>query len=120
MINIWFMIYLLVAHLVGDFVLQDDATAKRKSSDNTVLLTHCISYVIPLSFIAIVVPIIPVCIFIVTNIILHFITDYTSSRLTSYYWKKDDRHKFFLVIGIDQTIHYITLILTTYYILPRG
>jgi membrane-bound metal-dependent hydrolase YbcI (DUF457 family) len=50
--------------------------------------------------------------FAIINGILHFITDYITSRGTSYLWKTDQRHLFFTLIGFDQAIHLTTLALT--------
>jgi hypothetical protein len=48
--------------------------------------------------------------------ITHFITDYFTSKWTSRLWEKKEVHNFFVVIGLDQLIHSITLIFTFYYL----
>lgn len=44
--------------------------------------------------------------------ITHWITDYNTSRWTSKLWAKGDVHNFFVVVGGDQLIHYLTLLIT--------
>jgi hypothetical protein len=51
-------------------------------------------------------------IFVVINGVLHFITDFYTSRLTSYFWSIGDRHNFFVVVGLDQLIHCFCIIIT--------
>ncbi len=46
----------------------------------------------------------------------HWITDYFTSRWTSKLYAKGDIHNFFVVVGLDQFIHYTTL-LGTYFLL---
>jgi hypothetical protein len=91
-------------HFVADFLFQTDQMAINKSKSNKWLTIHIVCYI---------------AIFFVfgwkyaiVNAIGHWITDWCSSRLTSYLWKKEQRHWFFVVIGLDQAIHLTTLILT--------
>ena len=48
-------------------------------------------------------------VWIVVNGALHFVTDAITSRITGYFWAKNDAHNFFVVIGFDQMIHYFCL-----------
>ena len=101
---------LLIAHFIGDFILQTDEQAKGKSSDNGVLVQHVITYIIPFTLLTLVMPL--TLVFLVLNIILHFATDYISSRMTKKLWAEGKTHEFFVVIGADQLIHVLTLIWT--------
>jgi len=100
-------IWVIIAHFVGDFVLQTDKMAINKSTSNKWLLIHLGVYTSVLLIFGLK--------FALVNGILHLVTDYITSRATSYLWKKGDRHNFFVVIGLDQTIHMISLYLTTLY-----
>lgn len=57
-------------------------------------------------------------VWILLNGALHWITDYNTSRLTSKLWAKQEVHNFFVVIELDQLIHYICLF-GTYVILTQ-
>ena len=98
------IIILIWIHFVADFILQSDKIATNKSKNNIILLKHCIIYSIPMLWFGLY--------FSIINGILHFITDYFTSRLCSHLHKKQERHWFFVVIGLDQAIHMTTLILT--------
>ena len=50
--------------------------------------------------------------FAVITFVCHTITDYITSRLSSYFWNKGDRHNTFVVIGWDQFSHIAQLLLT--------
>jgi hypothetical protein len=101
---------LLIAHFIGDFILQTDEQAKGKSSDNAILVQHVVTYIIPFTILALVIPM--TAVFLVLNVVLHFITDYISSRMTKKFWAEGRTHEFFVVIGADQLIHTLTLIWT--------
>ena len=50
--------------------------------------------------------------YVLFNVCLHFVVDFFTSKLTSYLWKAEKRHWFFVVIGADQAIHMTLLFLT--------
>ena len=125
---------LLGLHFVGDFVLQSNWMAINKSKRLKPLLIHCGIY--SLCFVPFFGPV-----FGVVTFFLHTLTDAVTSRLTSKFWfiKLDppvfkweemkhyenkwanlylvtfldsERHWFFVLIGLDQLIHYLTLLWT--------
>ena len=51
--------------------------------------------------------------FAIVNAVLHFATDWCTSRVTKRLWLAEQRHWFFVVIGLDQSIH-MTCLLGTY------
>jgi len=122
MISATTLILLFFAHWWSDFVHQSDKMAVNKSTSNKWLLWHVIIYS---GWMAIVISagvglgLISVPAwnlvggrFIAANFLLHFCTDYVTSRVTSYFYKHKKRHQFFVTIGFDQFLHAAALILT--------
>ena len=121
------VIYIWFIHWIADFILQTDWQAKNKSKNNFALLGHVSSY-----FVATWVGIVIlsffikqlqnenlIFMFVILNCVLHFITDYITSRINSYFWNKGETHLFFVGVGADQFCHLTTLLLTFYYIFLR-
>lgn len=104
-ISLSVLLTLVWMHFIADFIFQTDKIAINKSKDSTILLFHVLIYSIPFLWFG--------WIFALTNAFLHFIVDYFTSRLTSYLYKQNKRHWFFVVIGLDQAIH-MTCLLVTY------
>ena len=119
-------ITLLATHFVGDFILQSDWMALNKSKNLRALVAHVLIY--SLCFLPFGV------IFAMITFLTHLITDAATSQITSKLWFieldeqydtgrrdgvyfarhearvfGDRRHWFFVAIGADQLIHYITL-----------
>ncbi len=97
-------ISLLILHFLGDFILQSDWMALNKSNlkNPLPLLAHVLVY----STCFILSGTWP---FIVWVFLTHLITDAITSNITKVLWVNDQRHWFFVMIGIDQLIHYLTL-----------
>jgi len=118
---------IIIIHWIADFVLQTDKQAKGKSKDILILLKHtsCYSFVwfvsgfmlyLPFNFNGLTLWFI--CIFSLTTLISHTITDYFTSRLNSKLWSEGKTHYFFVSVGFDQILHYVQLFLT-YYLLKQ-
>lgn len=105
------MVGLVWAHFVCDFLLQTDKVAINKSSSNKTLFIHVLIYSIPLTIFG--------PLFALVNAALHFVVDYVTSRATSFLWKHNKRHWFFVTIGLDQALH-MTCLFVTYYLLYVG
>ena len=99
------MILLVWGHFVADFLAQNDAMATRKSSSNKWLGLHALVYTAFMLFFGLR--------FALINGVLHFAVDWCSSRGTTYLWKRNERHWFFSLIGLDQAIH-LTILFWTY------
>ena len=99
------LIVLIWLHLFADFFLQTDKMATSKSGSAKWLSIHVSVYTVP--FLVLLG-----WQFALLNAALHWATDFFSSRATSYLWKKNERHWFFAVIGIDQAVHMTCLVLT--------
>lgn len=117
-----YFILLLFCHFVADFLFQTDEMATKKSKSLYWLGEHVIAYILVMFNILLPVlilcgePVYKIITFVLLNGVLHFITDYFTSKQTSKLHAKGDIHNFFVVIGLDQFIHTSTLILTYNYI----
>ena len=121
--GIYDILLIIWAHFVADFMLQNDKMAQNKSTSNIWLTNHIIVY--SAAMLGIMAPFVYfmdsatshiqllwLLVWVTINGALHWITDWCSSRATSYLWQKGDRHNFFVVIGADQAIHLSTMVVT--------
>ena len=113
---IWQFAILLIVHWVADFLLQTSWMAKNKSSNNVALSAHVATYsaAIGLAGIALFGANIITLWFVLANAGLHFVTDFFTSRLSRKLWG-EHWHGFFIVIGFDQLIHQLSLLVTLVY-----
>ena len=107
------VIGIIVLHFIADFVYQSDWMATNKSKSNFALSLHVLAYMFILSIGAIILSpnnlqniVLP---WVLLNGVLHFVTDFCTSRATSKLWQAGERHWFFVMIGFDQCIHYACL-----------
>lgn len=91
-------------HFLGDFILQSDKMAQTKSKSIKWLSIHIFVYTLPLLVLG--------WKYAVINGLAHWVTDFFTSRATSYLWAKKEVHWFFVIIGADQAIHLSILLLT--------
>lgn len=101
------MILLIWLHFFADFIFQTDQMAINKSTSIKWLSLHILAYSWPFLWFG--------WKFAIVNAIAHFITDFFTSKATSWLWKHNERHWFFTVIGFDQAIHMTTLYITAKY-----
>lgn len=101
----WIIIAVIWTHFCADFLLQSDKMAMSKSTSPKWLTIHVLVYAAPFMVIA-------GWRYAVVNFLLHWVTDFISSKGTTVLWKKNERHWFFVVIGLDQAVHMTCLILT--------
>lgn len=123
----WIILALLTIHFVADFLLQTDWMALNKSKSNKALLTHTGVYALCFVPFGLQLALI--------TLVLHTLTDYVTSRMTSRLWFFDGdasygidangwvkqrpngkRHWFFVMIGLDQLLHAWQLILTAHFL----
>lgn len=114
MTQLWQFVTLLAVHWVADFVLQTHWQATNKSKNNEALAAHIGIYTLALMIGSAVIfgQSAAWVYFWALNGILHFATDYCTSRISSRLYAKQDWHNFFVVVGFDQFIHQITLAAT--------
>jgi hypothetical protein len=125
---------ILFIHWFADFVLQTHWQATNKSKDNRALTAHVATYSLVWCLTIVLFAIVGnhfnglsakqlhwspwLMLFPIITFILHWITDYFTSRLNSKLWAKGDVHNFFVSVGFDQFLHYLQLFIT-YYILKN-
>lgn len=114
------LMYILLIHFLADFALQTYQQAVNKSTDVVQLAYHCLVY----SFIwGLAIMTFPIkdfnvwLLFVVYTFGTHYITDYWTSRLGKPYWDAKDLHNGFVIVGMDQIIHYVTIYISFKYIL---
>ena len=116
---------LLACHFLSDFILQSDWMATNKSKNWLALLWHVSVYSLPFFFLIAWLTLDPnkAGFFWMATFISHFLTDAVTSRITSKLWffrpnpiiptlwepSGGNRHYFFVMIGLDQLIHFWTL-----------
>lgn len=93
---------LLVAHFIGDFVLQSHWMSVNKSSNWKALAAHVAVYGACLTPFGLL--------FALANAAIHGAVDAVTSRITKRLWLAQRWHYFFLVIGADQLTHYLCLL----------
>lgn len=117
------ILLLMFTHWVADFVLQTQEMAVNKSKSGAYLMLHTTVY--SLFFFCILAlcnlyAIIDVLLFSLFTWLFHTITDYLTSKWTSYLYSKEKYYGlngFFTVIGLDQFLHTVQLLLCYEYIL---
>lgn len=126
----WYVILILFTHFIADFVLQSRKIGNNKHKSTVAVMQHAALYAsilwcvlllfAPLDkhYFKIVSSTTMLEIFILVNGILHFITDWFTSRITHYFYQFTwGEKKFWVTIGLDQFIHTATLIISAYYLL---
>jgi hypothetical protein len=109
--NTTHLLVLFLAHWVGDFLLQTSEMALNKSRSLKWLTLHVAIYsLVLLLFSALILDWRMIGWFILTNAILHWITDFFTSKLAVKFHNQPKI--FYPIIGFDQLIHYSCLTLT--------
>ena len=114
------IIVLLFAHFFADFVVQPDSMALEKWHSNKALWAHIGVYTLSLfAWVAMVLApeygadALPYFVgWAVFNGLVHFATDYVTSRDSHQLWVEKDVRMFFIMIGLDQFLHYVVLIIS--------
>ena len=125
MLSLPLILTILVAHFIADFIMQSDSMAKGKSTSNYWLSLHVAGYTGTLVTLLGIFFTLSSSYPLFTNFVLwaalnglaHFITDYFTSRWTSSLWKQGRTHDFFVVVGLDQLLHYLVLFTTAKWLL---
>lgn len=116
--DIIIILLLVWTHFVADFILQTHTMAVNKSTSNKWLASHVGVYTLVFILVSLLSPILTIW-YALINGIIHFATDYVTSRITSRLWRENRVHDFFVVIGLDQALHMTAMILTYYWMFMR-
>ncbi|MCV0439699.1 MAG: DUF3307 domain-containing protein [Hydrogenophaga sp.] len=103
------LLWVLAVHFIADFACQPRYLGINKSSKHWALLAHVAIYggVLWLGLIPTGIGLT----FVILNCILHLITDFVSSRLTTRFYKEGRMYAFWNTIAADQFAHIAGLIL---------
>jgi hypothetical protein len=109
---------ILLGHFVGDYLLQTRWMFSNKAPFNGALLAHCVVYIFTVFFFLQTYCLLTgkvydgILSYIAINFVLHLLLDGVVSNVTKVYLKRFDYGSFFVVLGLDQTIHVLTLVNT--------
>jgi len=127
--NLFEILGIIVVHWFADFVLQTDSQAKGKSKNWSDLLSHTATYslvwCIVFAFLFLVSPwtvdqaFNMVILFPLITFVFHTVQDYITSRENSKVWEEKKIHKFFILIGFDQLLHYAQLFITYWLLMGK-
>jgi len=112
------ILYLLLVHWVADFVMQNDQMALNKSTSNYWLGIHVGVYTLAtislwslfFSIVDLEVSFLKYLEAAAALYVMHFITDYITSRITGRYFRAKKNHEFFVTIGFDAFLHYCQIL----------
>jgi len=123
------VLFILVMHGVADFLLQTKDMALGKSSSNYWLSLHVFYYALGITPVAMMLwgfigyhGQYIAMLWVLINAGLHWITDYYTSRWTKRLREQEKYYgfpSFFMVIELDQLIHYTCLFVTYSYFVSK-
>lgn len=115
------IMYVLLIHFLGDFALQTQEQALKKSSEDKFLLYHVAIYsVIWLLASYIILGWFRALIFASVTFCTHYAIDYVTSRINKKFFAQENWHDGFVGIGADQLLHYLQLFFTLKILLEYG
>lgn len=110
------LIKMFIAHFVGDFTLQSRDMAVNKSHSLKHLFKHVGVYWITTFLLVFMLSgfleVWAIISWSLVNAGFHLITDFFTSKASAYFYETDQTYKFWNMIGFDQLIHIITIIIT--------
>ena len=109
MIDQYLLIWVMAVHFFADFTCQPHYLAINKSSNVWALTAHIAIYATLLYLL--LIPTGLGLTFVLANAILHWLTDFVSSKFTSKFYKAGRIKAFWNIIALDQFIHVAGLIL---------
>lgn len=102
-------LFVLMAHMLGDYVLQTDYMAMNKGKDNYLLFVHSVMYNLGILVVSTFFGITLTVGFYALNIILHYLIDWFKASGMSEEVTGNAKASLF----VDQLLHYAILIVAT-------
>jgi len=102
--NLDYLLIIIWLHFFADFLFQYDRMAIEKGHNWKYLFFHGEIYTATFLLFN--------PIYAVVNGILHIVVDFATSKLITYFSTNNQRHWFFVTIGMDQAIHFTCLIMS--------
>lgn len=117
-------LFIIFAHWVSDWVLQSHWMASNKSSSLKALTLHTGAYTLSMLLLCLganqlyptIFSAVTIIVWTLANGLVHGGIDFFTSKLTARLWSEKDWHNFFVAIGFDQLLHYLTLGITFIYV----
>ena len=115
------IVIILLIHWLADFALQTHDQATKKSTSLSYLTFHVSSYslVWALASWALYQNFESCLVFAGITFVCHWITDFATSRLSRSFWENKDFHNGFVIVGVDQILHYVQLLITHNIVISR-
>lgn len=117
------ILWILTIHYITDFILQDEKWAVNKWHSFKALISHTLTYSTFFSIgVSLLLPPINLLYFFLITLFTHTATDYVTSKIVHNMFENKrfgssiPNFGGFSVIGLDQLIHYFTLILAFYFL----
>ena len=99
------LLFVLMAHMTGDYLFQSDYLAGNKGKDNYILLAHSVLYTVGVMMVSYIMGIELSLIGLLMLPIVHFTIDYIKARGITPKYMGDKK-----ALALDQLIHYLTLL----------
>jgi len=112
------IVLIILLHFVADFLCQTREMGLGKCSSNIILVKHIAAYSMVFLVASLLTPAFGL-VFVVVNGLAHAVTDWFSSRIGKWFHNQNQMYWFFATLGLDQTVHMLTLVLTYHYLLGR-
>lgn len=108
------VVFILLIHFLGDFGLQTNDQATKKSTSEHYLFLHVGTYSLVwlIAIYAMLGNMSFTFLFAFITFICHYLTDFITSKISKKFFDANDYHNGFVTIGFDQMTHVIQLLFT--------
>ncbi len=109
------IIYIIIAHILADIVLQGERMEELKKKRMLYLIIHTCIYTFVLliaSQFIIELTVLNAVLFALFNGALHFVVDYITGKMKGVAWKNKKENLYTSIVAIDHLVHLIILFLS--------